>query len=220
VLVGNLHLASGDIDAANSAIDRAAAALPDDAMVLAAQARIASARSDDAKAEQLLRRAIELRPLPEYAAALGELLEADGRDAEAREQYALVRATQQLLAANGVDTDIELALFEADHGDPQTAYEQALAAYARRPGVYGADTLAWAAYRGGRIDEAQRYTSEALRLGSADPSLLYHAGMIALAAGDFATAERHLERALVGEAALPPSYATDARAALTTARAR
>lgn len=178
VIIGDLHLRDGNRGAAAREYALADAALPGDAMVQAAQARLAIAQGDDATAEALLRAATDARPLPEYAAALGDLLASQGRDREADDQYALVRATQQLFAASGVDTGIELALFEADHGDAVAAYTGARAAYARHPGVYAADALAWAAYRTGRLDEAQTRIAEALRLGTRDPRLLGHADVI------------------------------------------
>ena len=58
-------------------------------------------------------------PLPEYVVGYGDVLSAAGRQDEANAQYALVAAIQQLYAANGVDTDLELALFTADHGRPE-----------------------------------------------------------------------------------------------------
>ena len=122
-----------------------------------------------------------------------------------------MRATQQLFAAAGVDTDIELALFDADRGnDSHGTYERALAAYARRPGIFAADTVAWAAYKAGRIDEAQRYITEALRLGRLDPRLAYHAGIIALSAGETLAAQSHLRAALTAKHALPLAYARNA----------
>jgi tetratricopeptide (TPR) repeat protein len=184
-------------------------------MVSAALARLAIARGDLPAAEELLRSAVEQRPLPEFAVALGDLLESQGRASEAHEQYELVRATQQLLAANGVNTDIELVLFDADRGaDPPRTYERALAAYAARQTIYAADTVAWAAYKAGRVDEAQRYMRDALRLGTRDPRIAYHAGIIAQAAGDTPAAQAHLRAALAAEHALPLTYAADARAAL------
>jgi tetratricopeptide (TPR) repeat protein len=209
VIIGNLYLQQNDVDAAEAAYGRAEQALPGDPMVLAAFARIDTARGDLIAAEMRLRDAVAQRPLPEYAIALGELLESQGRTIEAEEQYALVRVTQQLLDAAGIDTDLELALFDADHGaDPQAAYERALAAYARRPSIYAADTVAWAAYKSGRIEEAQAYMEKALRLGTSDPLLAYHAGIIANAAGDPEVAADHLRAALDGEHSLPLAYAS------------
>ena len=56
------------------------------------------------------------------------------------------------------------------------------AGYAATPTVRAADALAWALHRLGRDDEAKRSSDEALRLGSRDPLLRYHAGAIAAAA--------------------------------------
>jgi tetratricopeptide (TPR) repeat protein len=220
VIIGNLELQRGDVDAAARAYERADQALPDDAMVQAALARIEIARDDVQAAETLLRSAVQQRPLPEYAIALGELLESQGRSSEAEEQYALVRATQQLFASSGVDTDIELALFDADHGNPEAAYQSALAAYARRPGIFAADTLAWAAFKAGRIEEARRYTLESLRLGTRDPRLLYHAGIVAEALGDAKKARTYLEQSVAMAPAgsmLAVTAAREALEGLTTA---
>jgi tetratricopeptide (TPR) repeat protein len=216
VIVGNLELQRADVDAAQQAYDRAGLAMPDDAMVLAARARLAVTRGDLTQAEDLLRVAVLQRPMPEYAIALGELLEWLGRTAEAEEQYTLVRATQQLFAVRGVDTDIELALFDADHGDdPARTLETALAAYGRRPSTFAADTVAWAAYRAGSLEDAARFSREALRLGTRDPRLLYHAGVIAEASGDRDSALSLLRDAVAMEAAQSVAYASAARAALS-----
>jgi tetratricopeptide (TPR) repeat protein len=156
VLMGNLYLAKNDVDSAAQAYERASALLPDDPVAESGIARLAVVRGDNATAEQKLRAAIGTRPLPEYLISLGDLLLSEGRTQEAEQQYATVRAIEQLFAANGVDTDLELALFNADHGiDPENTYQNALAAYARRGSVYGADTVAWAAYKAGHLDEAE-----------------------------------------------------------------
>jgi tetratricopeptide (TPR) repeat protein len=212
VIVGNLHLVEGDIDAASAAYREADSVLPADALTLAGLARLSIAQGDLARAETLLREAVEKRPLPEYAIALGDLLWSQGRMAEADEQYALVRAAQQLSAANGVDTDLELALFDADHGaDPGETFARALAAYERRPSIYAADILAWTAYRAGRYEDAQTYIKEAQRLGTRDPRLSYHAGVISQAVGDDETARRHFADALAMQRAQSLRYAGAAR---------
>jgi len=215
VLTGNLLLTAGDINGAAAEYDHASALLPDDPNARAGQARLAVARGDLAAAEQHLRAAIAVRPLPEYLALFGDVLAAQGRDGEARQQYDTVRAIERLFAASGVDTDLELAVFEADHGgDAQAAYAQARAAYARRPSVTAADAVAWTAYRAGRLDEARAMIVEAQRLGTRDARFAYHAGMIALASGDAATTRAELTAALGARGVLSPLEYASARDAL------
>src|SRR5262245_63350854 len=50
--------------------------------------------------------------------------------------------------------------------------------------------------KAGKIDEARQAVKDALRLGTQDAKLFYHAGMVARAAGDRATAQEYLRRAL------------------------
>ena len=90
-----------------------------------------------------------------------------------------------------------LAQFYADHDlKPDEAYRLAKREYEARRDIYGADALAWAALKAGKLDEAQQASKEALRLGTQDARLFYHAGMIARAAADKAAARAYLERAL------------------------
>jgi tetratricopeptide (TPR) repeat protein len=214
VQLGNLVFAQGRLRAAEGHYARSLEALPGYVPALAGLARLRAAQGRPEEAVALLADASTRMPLPEHVIALGELHESLGQAAEAERQYALVRAMQQLFAANGVDTDLELALFEADHGDAAAAAELARAAYARRPSVKAADTLAWALFRAGQTAEARRLSDEALRLGSRDALLLYHAGAIALGAGDEARARSLLERALEGNPRFAPLHADRARAAL------
>ncbi len=219
VLAGNLYLTKGDIDGAEGQYRQAEATLPDDPQTHAGLARLAIARGDDASAERHLRRAIELRPLPEYVILLGDLLSAQGRESEANQQYDLVRVEEALFAANGVDTDLELALFDADHGTaPEDTYTRALAAYQRRPTVFAADTVAWAAFKAGHLDEGMGYVRLDKRLGTRDPRLAFHAGMIERAIGDATAARRDLQASLDAIAMLSPRDANAAREAVKSLR--
>jgi tetratricopeptide (TPR) repeat protein len=101
------------------------------------------------------------------------------------------------LRANGVNTDLEIALFYADHGmNLQTSLEKARAAYDAQPNIHAADALAWTLYKTGDYKEAQKYSSEALKLGTRDPLKLFHAGMIAKALGEKEQAREYLQRAI------------------------
>ncbi len=84
-----------------------------------------------------------------------------------------------MLAANGVKTDLETAVYFADHGiRPAESVELARLAQRERPSITGDDGLAWALERDGRCQEALGYSMNALRLGTQDASLFFHRGMI------------------------------------------
>lgn len=97
----------------------------------------------------------------------------------------------------------------------EEAYALARAEYdAGRHDIYGADALAWTALKAGRVGEAQTAIKEAVRLGTLDAKLFYHAGMIARAAGDKATAIVFLQRALTLSPRFDPLQSEIARKAL------
>lgn len=215
VQLGNLYFAKGDLAQAEQEYQATLVQLPNYVYGQAGLARVRAAQGRADEAIDLYRQAIARMPLPEFVIALGELQQATGRAAEAAKQYDLVRAMQQLFKVNGVDTDLELALFDADHGgDPAATVALARAAHARRPSVKAADTLAWALYKAGDAAEARRYADEALRLGTQDALMLYHAGTIAQAQGDSAAARELLGRALALNPNFSPLYAPQARQAL------
>ena len=90
-----------------------------------------------------------------------------------------MRVQQRLLARAGVNTDVELAVFESDHGSRARGLQLARRAWANAPSVRSADALGWALTRSGRRAEGLRWAHHARRLGSADPLFAFHAGMSA-----------------------------------------
>ena len=214
VQLGNLYFAVGRLDEAQTTYQRSLAALPNYRFALAGLARVDAARGMLPAAIDLYRRATAQVPLPELLIGLGEALQAAGRTSEAEDQYALVEAEQQLFAANGVRTDLEMASFFADHGVATQAVILATAGYRERPSILGADTLAWALYRAGRSGEAAPYLVQALRLGTRNSRILYHAGMIEIALGETDAARGHLGEALALNPAFSPLDAPRAAAAL------
>lgn len=213
-LVGHLRTLGGDTPGAAAAYDEALTLVPDHAPSLAGQARLAVGHGDLAEAQRLFERAAGIVPLPEYVIALGETLEARGDDAGARDRYELAGVLIELFRANGGVVDVDLALFEADHGDAATALELARDGYAATPTIRAADAVAWALHRLGRHDEAAPFVAEALRLGSRDPLLRYHAGAIAAALGEDDAARRDLGAALEVDPGFSPTGAAAARALL------
>src|SRR5207237_680872 len=113
----------------------------------------------------------------------------------ARARRRLRARERRPLIANGVRIDADLALFDTDHDhDLGRAVEVARAEYAVRPSVHIADILSWAEFRSGDLGHALVHSEQALRLGTQDPLLLYHAGAIAQAAGDDSRARTLLGR--------------------------
>jgi tetratricopeptide (TPR) repeat protein len=197
VQLGNLYFNSGDLHAAEQIYQRALAQLPDDVHALAGLARVHAARGEYATAIKLYTDVTQRMPLPEYVIALGDVYATHGDHQQAQHQYDLVKAIDTLSAANGVNTDLELALFFADHDiDLETSLGKARAAYAARPSIHAADVLAWTLYKVGDYQEAQRYATEALALGTGDPLKLFHAGMIAHALGQNEQARAYLQEAI------------------------
>ena len=213
--LGELAWNEGDFAAARAAYDVGLAADPTALSLMAGRAKVLAATGDVDGAAEDYRRVVARLPQPEFLVAFGELLESTGRTAEAEEQYAVVRATQQLFAANGQDVDTELALFEADHGTPAAAVASAEKAYAKRPdAVLTQDAYAWALHAAGRSEQALPIARAASRLGLRSPVLAYHLGAIEAAAGDEGAARRALQRALDLNPKFNPVQAPEASALL------
>ena len=213
-LLGNLELQRGRLAAARAAYGQALAGLPSYLPARAGLARIdaASGRIDSAIARY--ERIVALRPLPEYVIALAEAELVAGRTDAARSDLELVGAQARLLRSAGVNLDVEIAIFEADHGDPAEAVRLGERALAAAPGVRSEDALGWALTRAGRPEAGLVHARRALRLGSADATFLYHAGVAAGASGRDELGERWLQRAVEHRAALSPYHARQAEEAL------
>jgi len=177
--LGKLELARGRYALAAAHERAALRAIPDYPNALDALAQVESARGNLRQAIALERRAVARVPLPQFVAFLGDALAAAGRPGAARQQYALVGDIDRLLRANGVRTDLELALFQVDHGIRlRHALARARAARADRPSIDGDDVLAWALARNGRCGEALPWSRRALRLGTRDAAKLFHRAWI------------------------------------------
>ena len=195
---GRFHFNQGDLAAAGARFEAALDAFPGYIHALGGLAAVAAANGDYANAIGLYTQVTERQPLPEYVAALGDVYAVNGDAANAEEQYALVEAIGELYSANGINTDLQMAVFLADHdrriGD---ALQAALAIYDQTPdSIHAADAVAWALYKAHRPAEALPFAQKALRLGTPDAQLWYHSGMILAAAGDETAARDHLQRAL------------------------
>jgi tetratricopeptide (TPR) repeat protein len=213
-LLGNIQFDRGSLGAASMAYRLALARYPKYVPAEAGVARVEAATGRLGAAIRRYRSLVARLPLPEYVIALGETELAAGRPAAARRDFAVVAVEQRLLQHNGVNTDTELAVFAANHGDPGQAVTLGRRAWANAPSVRSADALGWALKRAGRPAEGLRWATKALALGSVDPAFLYHAGMTAKAAGRADLARRWLERSLAQNPRWSPLYTPRAKRAL------
>ncbi len=214
--LGETFFSIGDYESAERSYRDSLTTFPDYYRALASMARVRIARNDLQGGMEFYEQAIKRLPDPTFVAALGDAYKLAGREREASAQYALVEKIGHLSAASGALYNRQLALFYADHDiEPEDAYANVTKEYEARKDVYGADALAWTALKAGKISEAQTAMKDALRLGTQDAKLFYHAGMIARVAGDKAQARDYLRRALSLNPQFDPLQSTIARQSLT-----
>jgi tetratricopeptide (TPR) repeat protein len=207
-----LAFEAGDASTASAEFDEALRVYPDNAAALLFQAKLYRARHDWARALVAAQRSAQLYPLPQ---ALGYVVDAQlalGDPNGARRTDALIRAEQRLFNAQGVN-DRLLAMYYAEHGEHLSdALNEARSDVAKRGDeIYADDTMAWVLAAMHRWNEARVYAERAVRYGTADPELQYHAGVIASHNGRNAEARRRLRAALEVDAQFHPFYADDAR---------
>jgi tetratricopeptide (TPR) repeat protein len=212
--IAELDRETGHPDQALAGYRRALEADPDYTPALAGRAR-AEAESGDTDAAVHDYAAVTAKvPMPQYLLEYGELQESLGRTDEARKQYALLAAEQKLAAANGVEDDLSLGQYQADHGDPAEAVRLLRGEWQRRQHVLVADALAWALHRQGADQEALPLADQAARLGWHSALFAYHRGEIERALGRTEAARTDLAEALSNDPYFSPLLAPKARAAL------
>ena len=196
-LRGDIEFARGDYDVADRAYATALRDAPLSVVAQYGRARIAAARGQTVGAITQLQVLTRRYPLPSAIALLGDLQRRVGRTQAANDAFDLVDATTTLARNAGQVVDLEAAQFALDHSRIAQGVASAKAAYAARPlNVFANDAMAWASFRVGDVGEAQRYMAVALRLGSADAAMHWHAAAIAAALHDRATATKELRFAL------------------------
>jgi tetratricopeptide (TPR) repeat protein len=187
----------GRLDDANRLGEASLKTFPNYHRALAILGQVSAAEMKLDRSADFYRRAIAVIPLPEYAAALGDVYLKMNHPQEAEQQKQLVEFIAKLNALNKVLYNRVLVDYYADHDiDHQQAVDLATGEYQIRHDVYGDDALAWALYRDGKLAQAQRHIVAALRFKTVDARLYFHAGMIFAAAGDANSARVNLARAL------------------------
>lgn len=217
-LLGSLEFFRGRLSAAGRADRIALAQVPGYPQALVYLAEVQAAEGHLSAAITTYRDAVNRLPLPQYVTELGEAELAAGKPAQAQRDFALIGVEERLLAANGVNTDVDVALFEANHGSPARAVVLGRRSWAGAPSVRSADARGWALTQAGRSAEGLGWARRALMLGSRDPNFLYHAGIAAARSGDRAAARRYLTAAVSLNPRFSPLYGPRAERTLKALR--
>jgi tetratricopeptide (TPR) repeat protein len=213
VHLGNELLNAGRLAEAEWEFDTALQIFPDYHLALAARAKAFFAAGDTDNAIVYYRRALARMPLPEIALALGNLYVHLGNQTAAERQYQLVNFLEQ----SGGEAfrqayAHQLAIFWADR---ETRLDEALALIQQerltRADIYTLDALAWCLFKLGRLPEAKQAIAQAMRLGTQDARIYYHAGIIYRDCGDKAAAREYLRKALAIDPVFDPLQAAIAK---------
>jgi tetratricopeptide (TPR) repeat protein len=182
--LGLLYLGHARPARALHELETAVALAPNYYVALDGIAQVEASRGRLGQAIAYERRAVDRVPLPQQVGFLGDLYHAAGDSTNARRDYALIGVIERLLKANGVKNDLDIALFDADHGLALPhALRLARKGYADRPSIFGDDVLAWTLARNGHCEAAVRYSNRSLRLGTQDALKYFHRGWIAACLG-------------------------------------
>ena len=128
----------------------------------------------------------------------------------------MVECIGRLNEINKVLYNRELAYFYADHDiKPKEGLELALRELEYRRDMYAYDVVAWNLYRNGKFEEARTAIDQALRLGTQDAKLFFHAGMIYSSLGEKTKAKEFLSGALAINPYFHPIFAETAAENLT-----
>jgi tetratricopeptide (TPR) repeat protein len=195
--LGEFETQAGDAASADAAYLAALNTHPGDYRALAALGKLRANNGRYEEAIVLYQKAIAVVPMPIFVAELGDLYARIGNQAEAQKQFALVEYIGLLGKINQVLHNRDLALFYADHDTKlPEALDLAQKELEVRQDIYTWDALAWALYKNGKLAEAASASGKAMRHGTMDPLLLFHAGMIADRLGQRDRALKELKQAL------------------------
>lgn len=195
--LGHLYWRTGEWNEAEQAYNASLANFPRMHGSLYGLAQVAAARGHFDQAVASAKKAQSMAPLVEYSGLLADLYTVMQRPAEANRQLELVDLQAQLEAASGQKGNRAVALIYANHKRRlDDAIAVAEADLAVRKDVFTWDAYAWALLQSGRLDDAAKASRQALRAGTPDPLIYFHAGRIAEAQGESAKADAFRNKAL------------------------
>ena len=195
--LGSDHFILGKLENAESYYRQSLETYPNYYRALAGMAQVRAAQKNYGEAISLYQKAISILPMPDFAAALGDIYIKVGKPELGKQQYELVEYIGRLNSLNQALYNRELAYFYTDH-DMKLAESLELAKRELdyRRDIYAYDLLAWSLYKNDKVEEARDAIEKALTLGTQDAKLFFHAGMIYHRLGDKEKAKQYLAKAI------------------------
>ena len=178
VQLGNELMNAGRLGDAEREFDEALRIFKDHPLALRAKAEARVAAGDVQRAIEISEREVANGASADAAQMLGDLYTRLGRQDDAAKAYqkfemlerenAVIEKSWRHLVNHWLDHDQNL----------EQALTLATQEYETRKDIFTCDSLAWALFKNGRTAEAKKFIKEALRTGSKDTRINYHAGMI------------------------------------------
>jgi len=213
--LGSDHFVLGKLQNAETYYRQSLETYPNYYRALAGMAQVRAAQKNYGEAISLYQKAISILPMPDFAAALGDIYIKIGKPELAKQQYELVEYIGRLSSLNQALYNRELAYFYADH-DMKLAESLELAKRELdyRKDIYAYDLLAWSLYKNDKVEEACDAMEKALKLGTQDAKLFFHAGMIYHRLGEKEKAKQYLAKAIATNPHFHVLYAETAQKTL------
>lgn len=214
--LGKLYVNQGVLDTAEFIFKGILQERPKYAYAMAGLAQVRCAQNKYDEAVQLLKTAWETTPEHSFMEELANIYRATGKTGLANEAIELVMKEFSDHTQEGWNVDKEFAAFCANHDiHLDEALERARNEYNRRPNnIEALDTFAWTLYKNGNAAEAIPYIQRAMRLGTKNPAMIYHAGMIYLGTDNKSKALELLRSAVAINPYINVLYSAPARRAL------
>ena len=175
VQLGNELITAGKSEAGEREFDEALRIFPDHPLALRAKAQ---ARKEAGDVESAIKISEREGASADAAQMLGDLYTLQGRKDDALKQY---EKFETLEGENAVRERSwrHMINYWLDHDrNLEEALTLASREYENRKDIFTCDSLAWALFKNGRIGDAKKLMTEALRTGTKDPRLTRHAGII------------------------------------------
>jgi tetratricopeptide (TPR) repeat protein len=178
VQLGNELMNEGKLSEAEHQYDEALQTFADHPLAQEGKARARIAAGDLQGAVEIYQREQSNRASADVAQSLGDLYTRLGQGDAARKQYEMFEILERENAALERSWR-HMVNYWLDHDkNLDEALTLAQHEYKARKDIFTCDSLAWAFFKNGRLEEAKRVINEALRTGSKDARINYHGGII------------------------------------------